>query len=144
MLGTQRGPMGYLLSKVWRKRVAYTTQSIHNVFSYISPPLFPTLIYTIWERSYSDLVRGPNQVALPLPHQRFQETVPMRGLHFVLGWQKDRIRIDLPIRISCAWLGTAFVWLCVVLWRGEGGDWGTALAFAQVVAASISIIIVYA
>ncbi|KAK3373053.1 hypothetical protein B0T24DRAFT_249435 [Lasiosphaeria ovina] len=63
----------------------------------------------------------------------------MRGLHFVLGLQKDRIRMEAPFRISCAWVGIAIIWLCLVLWRGAGGDWGTALAFAQVVAASISI-----
>ena len=66
----------------------------------------------------------------------------MRGLHFVLGLQKDQMRIELLFRTSCAWFGIV-IWLCLVLWRVEGGDWGTALAFAQVVAASISIVIVY-
>lgn len=66
----------------------------------------------------------------------------MRGLHFVLGFQKDRIRAELPFKVSCAWFAIAVIWLCVVLWMGGGGDWGTALAFAQVVAASISIAIV--
>lgn len=66
----------------------------------------------------------------------------MRGLHFELGLQKDRMRAELPFKISCAWFGIAVIWLCAVLWRGGGGDWGTALAFAQVVAASFSIAIV--
>ncbi|KAK4194497.1 hypothetical protein QBC40DRAFT_344098 [Triangularia verruculosa] len=85
--------------------------------------------------------KGPNQVALPLPHQRFQGTVRMRGLHFVQGLHADRISIELPFRVSCAWFGIAAIWLCLVLWRVGGGDWGIALAFAQVVAASISIVI---
>lgn len=63
----------------------------------------------------------------------------MRGLHFVLGLQRDRIRIELPFRISRAWFGISIIWLSLVLWREGGGDWGTAFAFAQVVAASISI-----
>ncbi|KAI0880727.1 uncharacterized protein GGS22DRAFT_182051 [Annulohypoxylon maeteangense] len=88
--------------------------------------------------------KGPNRVLLPLPNQKFRGTVRMRGLHFVLGLQKDRMRIELPFRISCAWFGVAFIWLCLVLWRWGGGDWETALAFAQVVAASISIVIVCA
>lgn len=65
----------------------------------------------------------------------------MRGLHFVQGLQTDRMSIELPFRISCAWFGIAAIWLCLVLWGVGGGDWGIALAFAQVVAASISIII---
>ncbi|KAI8623052.1 hypothetical protein F5Y19DRAFT_460064 [Xylariaceae sp. FL1651] len=87
--------------------------------------------------------KGPNRVALPLPYQRFRGSVRLRGLHFVLGWQKDRMKIELPFRISCAWFGITVIWLCVVLWKEGGGDWGTVLAFAQVVAASISIVIVY-
>ena len=116
---------------------------IYDTKYFPSFPPTPSPLYILWERSYSDLVRGPNRVALPLPHQRFQGTVRMRGLHFVLGLQKDRMRIELPFRISCAWFGIAVIWLCLVLWRAGGGDWGTALAFAQVVAASISIAIVY-
>lgn len=104
------------------------------------PPSSSHRVIIVWERAYSDLVRGPNRVVLPLPHRRFQETVQMRGLHFVLGLRKDRMRIELPFRISCAWGGIAVIWLCLVLWRGGGGDWGTALAFAQLVAASISIV----
>ena len=65
----------------------------------------------------------------------------MRGLHFVLGFQKDRIEVELPFTVSCVWLGVAAVWLCLIFWGVGGGDWATAFAFAQVVAASISIII---
>jgi hypothetical protein len=54
------------------------------------------------------------------------------------------MRAKLPFRASCASLAVALTWLCLVLWRGGGGDWGTAFAFAQVVAASFAIIITYA
>ncbi|KAH6705791.1 hypothetical protein EV126DRAFT_412840 [Verticillium dahliae] len=87
--------------------------------------------------------KGKNRVALPRMNQEFHGTVRMRGLHFVLGWQKDRMRVELLPRISAAWSGFAIIWLCLVLWRATGGDWGTALAFAQVVAASLSIVIIH-
>lgn len=78
---------------------------------------------------------------MPVPHERFQGTEEMRGLHFVLGFQTDRIGIELPFRISCAWLGITAVWLCLVIWGVGSRNWGIAIALAQVVAASISIII---
>ncbi|XEV01629.1 hypothetical protein FSHL1_006916 [Fusarium sambucinum] len=91
-----------------------------------------------------NLFRGPKRVAVPIEGERFQCTTWTRGLHFVLGWQTDRIRAELPFRASCASLAVALIWLCLVVWRGAGGDWGTAFAFAQVVAASFAITITYA
>ncbi|EWY79565.1 hypothetical protein FOYG_17311 [Fusarium oxysporum NRRL 32931] len=88
-------------------------------------------------------IKGSSQVVLPLPYQKFQGTAWMRGIHFILGWQTDRMHIELPFRVSCAWFGVASIWLSLVLWRGVGGDWGTAFAFAQVVAASVAIIVTY-
>jgi hypothetical protein len=54
------------------------------------------------------------------------------------------MKVELPCKITSAWFGIAVIWFCLILWKGEGGDWGTAFAFAQVVAASISIVIFYA
>lgn len=102
----------------------------------ISPPL-------ITETSYSDLISGENKVALPLSYELFQQTVQMRGLRFVLGWQTDRL-IELPFKVSCVWFGISAIWLGLVLWGWGGGDWGIGFAFAQVVAASISIVITLA
>ena len=65
----------------------------------------------------------------------------MRGLQFVLRWQSDRIKVQVPFMATCAWLGIALVWLCLALWKGTGSDWATALAFAQVVAATVSMVL---
>jgi hypothetical protein len=89
-------------------------------------------------------IKGSNGIDLPLPYQEFRCKEWRRGLQYVLGWQTDRIRIELPFRISCASLAIALVWLCLVVWKGAGGDWGTAFAFAQVVAACFAIVITYA
>lgn len=65
----------------------------------------------------------------------------MRGLQFIVGWQIDRMSAGLPIRISFASFGVVLIWLCVAIWRGGLGDWNTAFAFAQVIAASVAIVI---
>ncbi|KAL4732199.1 hypothetical protein ACLX1H_001207 [Fusarium chlamydosporum] len=84
---------------------------------------------------------GPRSIVLPLPSQRIESTAQIRGIHFVLGCQIKRMGIILPFVFSHVSLFVALIWLCVVIWRGGGGDWGTAFAFAQVVAASITIAI---
>lgn len=63
----------------------------------------------------------------------------LRGLNFVLGWQRARIAREIPFHISCTWLCIAIVWLSALLWKVGSGDWSIAFGFAQVVAASISI-----
>ncbi|CAH0051998.1 unnamed protein product [Clonostachys solani] len=107
---------------------------------YSSRLLFPSFFPSLQKRSYSDLIRGENKVVLPLPYELFRGTDQMRGLRFVLGWQTDRM-IEIPYRVSCVWFGIAAIWLGLVFWRVGGGDWGIGLAFAQVVAASIAIVI---
>ena len=67
--------------------------------------------------------------------------IPLRAFHFVFGWQTDRIAVELPFFISVGLLGVGIVWLAVMLLRGGGADWNTAFAFAQVVAASIAILL---
>ncbi|KPA40519.1 hypothetical protein FLAG1_06600 [Fusarium langsethiae] len=89
-------------------------------------------------------IKGSNKIDLPLPYQELRCKKWRRGLQFVLGWQTDRIRTELPFGISCASLAIALIWLSLVVWKGAGGDWGTAFAFAQVVAASFAIVITYA
>ncbi|KAG8673778.1 hypothetical protein FPOAC1_007097 [Fusarium poae] len=88
-------------------------------------------------------VKGPKKILLPVPDEEFQGTTWTRGLHFMLGWQTGRIYAELPFRLSCVSLAVALIWICMALWRGAGGDWGTAFAFAQVVAASLAIVITY-
>ena len=67
--------------------------------------------------------------------------IPIRAFHFVFGWQMDRITVELPFFISVGLLGVGVVWLAVLLSKGGGADWNTAFAFAQVVAASIAILL---
>ncbi|TXB98774.1 hypothetical protein FocTR4_00012378 [Fusarium oxysporum f. sp. cubense] len=86
--------------------------------------------------------RGSKAVVMPLPYGDFRGTDWMRGIYLALGWQTDRI--EIPFRVSCFLLMICFIWFCAILWRGGGRDWGTSFAFAQVVAASIAIVISYA
>jgi hypothetical protein len=67
--------------------------------------------------------------------------IPIRAFHFVFGWQMDRIAVELPFFISGGLLGVGIVWLAILLSKGGGADWNTAFAFAQVVAASIAILL---
>ncbi|KAK0753009.1 hypothetical protein B0T18DRAFT_395806 [Schizothecium vesticola] len=67
--------------------------------------------------------------------------IPVRAFGFVFGWQMDRITVELPFSISVGLLGVGIVWLAVLLSKGGGADWNIAFAFAQVVAASIAILL---
>ncbi|EXM26126.1 hypothetical protein FOTG_07147 [Fusarium oxysporum f. sp. vasinfectum 25433] len=89
-------------------------------------------------------VKGSKAIAMPLPYGDFRGTYWIRGIHLALGWQKDRMYIEIPFRVSCFLLMICFIWFCAILWREGGGDWGTSFALAQAVAASIAIVISYA
>lgn len=43
---------------------------------------------------------GRNRVEMPLINRGWAGGPPVRGLHFVLGWQVDRIRLELPYFVS--------------------------------------------
>ena len=62
-----------------------------------------------------------------------------------MGWQFDRAVSEVPLPIAWVWFSVATIWLCVLAW-GWGGknDWGTAMAFGQLLAASVSLIVLYA
>ena len=81
---------------------------------------------------------------MPELHQPYDRTDELRGLHFILGWQFDRMTRELPMRIALVWLGFAVVWLCVLAWGGHTGDWSTAMGFGQVIAASVTLVVFYA
>jgi hypothetical protein len=53
----------------------------------------------------------------------------------------DRIKLELPYLVSVGFFGIGIVWLAVLLSRGAGFDWSSALAFGQVVAASVAILV---
>jgi hypothetical protein len=46
---------------------------------------------------------------------------------------------------NMAWscLGLAVIWLSVIVWAGPTGDWDTAMAFGQLIAASIPLLLLY-
>lgn len=80
---------------------------------------------------------------IPVPYEKYEQTTRMRGLRLILGWQTDRIAALAPLHASLGLFGITVIWLCLILWKGGGGDWGTSFAFAQVVAASVAIGITY-
>lgn len=82
-----------------------------------------------------------DKLELPMGNETSQWTgIPIRALHFVFGWQMDRITVELPHVLSVGVFGVGLVWLAVLSLKGGGADWGLAFAFAQVVAASIAIL----
>lgn len=80
---------------------------------------------------------------VPQAHQRYDRTDELRGLQFVLGWQLDRMACELPTHIAWSCLGLAMTWLCVIAWAGPTSDWATAMAFGQLIASSISLLLLY-
>ena len=64
----------------------------------------------------------------------------LRGIEIVMGWQFDRIIAELPLYITWTWFSLAFIWFAVVIWAGATKDWSTAMAFGQLLAASVSLI----
>jgi hypothetical protein len=87
--------------------------------------------------------RGPNRIAVPERQHRYNRTDEIRGLEFVLGWQLDRIACILPFNIAWTGLGLAVIWLGVAAWAGPTRDWATAMAFGQLLAASLSLLFLY-
>lgn len=83
---------------------------------------------------------GTDAVEIPSMNQRWDGETPIRALHFVFGWRMDRIQLELPYLVSIKVFGIGLVWLVVLLSRGAGFDWNVALALAQVVAASVAIL----
>ena len=81
---------------------------------------------------------------MPETNQPYDRTDELRGLHFTLGWQLDRMARELPVRIALVWLGFAVTWLCVIAWGGPTGDWSTAMGFGQVIVASVTLVTFYA
>jgi hypothetical protein len=68
----------------------------------------------------------------------------IHGLEFILGWQLDRIAYVLPFNIVWTWLSLAIIWLGVVAWAGFKRDWATAMSFGQLLAASLTLLFLYA
>lgn len=73
--------------------------------------------------------------------QLILSTDTVRGLQFILGWEKDRIFFELPVGISWTLFGLAVIWLCVIFLGGSAGQWDFAMAFGQLLAASMTLLI---
>jgi hypothetical protein len=79
-------------------------------------------------------------IVFPEHQDLYEWTETTRGIEFTLGWQKDRIASEVPVGIAWLWFSLAIIWLCVIIWGGSAGDWATAMAFGQLLAASVSLI----
>jgi hypothetical protein len=60
-----------------------------------------------------------------------------------MGWQLDRIASEFPLYIAWSWLSVVIIWLCVGEWAGAASDWATTMMFGQLLAASVSLIVLY-
>jgi len=65
----------------------------------------------------------------------------MRGIQMIMGWQKDRIYLYGLMALAWSALGMAIISICVVAWGEQSKDWGNAMAFGQLLAAFLAIII---
>ena len=83
------------------------------------------------------------QVALPSNAEDLNRSEEMRGVYVTTGWNVRRLLLGLRAGSTHALLGVAIIWLGSVLWAGHRGDWSTALAFGQVVAASVTLVLHY-
>jgi hypothetical protein len=81
-----------------------------------------------------------------VPHcqQPYDSTDELPGIQFILGWEWDRITYEVPVGMAWIFLGLAVIWLCVIAFGGSVGDWQTAMAFGQLLAASVSLLFLYA
>jgi hypothetical protein len=81
---------------------------------------------------------------VPNRSQPYESTDELRGIQFILGWEWDRINHEVPLKMAWTFLGLAVIWLCVIVWGLPRGDWETAMAFGQLLAASVSLLFLYA
>lgn len=87
--------------------------------------------------------RRDDRITLPQRDQPYTRTDKMRGIEIAVGWQFDRMASELPVRITWTWFCLALIWAAVMIWKGRTNDWGTAMAFGQLLAVSISLIMVH-
>jgi hypothetical protein len=82
--------------------------------------------------------------ALPIDAIGLANSGEMRGISVTLGWNVSRMLLHLKVGSVYTLAGLAVVWLSSVLWAGHRGDWSTALAFGQLLAASLALILHHA
>lgn len=81
---------------------------------------------------------------LPVDAIGLANSVEMRGISVSLGWIVSRMLRHLKVGSVYTLTGLATVWLGSVLWAGHRGDWSTALAFGQLLAASLALMLHHA
>lgn len=64
-----------------------------------------------------------------------------RGIYVTLAWDFSRMLRHVKIASIYTVMGLAVVWLGSVLWAGHRGDWSTALAFGNLLAASLALLL---
>ncbi|KAH7123657.1 hypothetical protein B0J11DRAFT_615215 [Dendryphion nanum] len=85
-----------------------------------------------------------SSVKIPGLDNCYLDNGKLRGLEFVFGWQIDRIRHGLPLNITWIWISVLIVWICAIAFGGFGGDWNLGMAFGQLLAASLTLLFLYA
>jgi hypothetical protein len=65
----------------------------------------------------------------------------IRGLQITMGWQYDQSSNAITSKFGWAILFTSMIWLCTVWWMRGTRDVSTAMAFGQLIAASVSLAI---
>ena len=65
----------------------------------------------------------------------------MRGIAVTMGWNVSRLLLHLRAGSVYTLVGLAIVWAGSVLWAGHRGDWSTAWAFGQLLAASLALML---
>ncbi|KAJ6006656.1 hypothetical protein N7451_004600 [Penicillium sp. IBT 35674x] len=81
-----------------------------------------------------------DQFDVPHRNQPYRRTDKLRGIEIDVGWQFDRIASELPDYITPPWFYLALIWVAVIIWKGDTTNWGAAMAFGQLLAASISLL----
>lgn len=78
-----------------------------------------------------------------MPHnaETLANAVEMRGVYVTLGWNVNRMLLHVRVGSIYTLVVLAVVWLGSVLWAGHRGDWSTALAFGQLLAASFALLL---
>jgi hypothetical protein len=65
----------------------------------------------------------------------------MRGIYITLGWNFGRMLRHVRVGSVYTMVSLAIVWFGTVIWAGHRGDWSTAMAFGQLLAASVVLIL---
>jgi hypothetical protein len=95
-------------------------------------------------RAVGVLTLTSSTVVLPKPDEAYDEIREIPGLQISLGWQYDRIKRSIPLCLASSFLAVSAVSLGTACWMAGTKDTGTALAFGQLVAALIALVIVIA